>query len=345
MSETTTQYTRVARYDDIFGGTKKHLRQVTQFDLSTTEEWMDDQVEDVREYIQRHFLDPVLVSLATFTNQSVSLDLANDHREAMQQALTKIAFQLDMKDEAPKMFAMHQRFLQDYVTETVLGNLGGLTGYDLYEKLVREWKAFTMLATLLNELFEYVDRTYRRHNGLLTMGQLCQKLFKEQVMERAEIKTAFRDSLMDQIRRDRDEERIDKGLIKDAIQIYIDLSRVGDSQPIRVNASSESQAFRFGWSGTEDPSYYESCFEQEFLRLAQVQYQTKAEEWIGKFNCVDYLTTAKICLKTVRKNGNDWLAKQTKDKIMEIVIGEVVTKKAQQAADGGYFGQESNVVI
>ena len=59
-------------------------------------------------------------------------------------------------------------------------------------------------------------------------------------MERAEIKTAFRDSLMDQIRRDRDEERIDKGLIKDAIQIYIDLSRVGDSQPIRVNASSET---------------------------------------------------------------------------------------------------------
>lgn len=89
--------------------------------------------------------------------------------------MSKIAFQLDMKDEAPKVFATHQRFLQDFVDETVLRNLRDLTGHDLYEQLVREWKAYTILATLLNELFEYVDRTYRRHNGLLTMGQLCQK--------------------------------------------------------------------------------------------------------------------------------------------------------------------------
>lgn len=61
-------------------------------------------------------------------------------------------------------------------------------------------------------------------------------------MERSEIKTAFRDALLDQIRQDRDEVSLNRDLIKDAIEIYIDLSRVGDPHPVRVDSPSAKLA-------------------------------------------------------------------------------------------------------
>lgn len=94
-----------------------------------------------------------------------------------------ISAELDEHDNSRQLYEMYLRLLDDYFVTEVQPRMTGKTGEDFLLELAKQWENYTIFTTLLNRLFDYLNRNYLnelQHKPKL--GIQCQKDFKDRVI-------------------------------------------------------------------------------------------------------------------------------------------------------------------
>ena len=104
-----------------------------------------------------------------------------------------------------------------------------------------------MYAKLLDKMFDYLNRYFLKNQSMKSLGQTALVKFNELFYER--IKTDLRDVILEQISKDRNNEIIDKDVLKKSIQCYVDMGLNG-AKPMKTNSG-------FVWQGDKNLTTYE----------------------------------------------------------------------------------------
>ena len=227
-------------------------------------------------------------------------------------------------DNSANMYQLYKKLLLEYFTGEVEPRMRVAQGENFLIQLVHQWNQYTIFAMLLNRAFSYVDRNYLRGNHMDTLGKFCQSEFKNRVI--IGLEEQLQGAIIDQLTRDRNEEHINRDALKTAIQVYVDLGREGEQKPMRSGND-------FYWDGTPNLAYYEQQFEAKYLELTRLTFRQKANQWNSDCDCFSYLNEVDKAFVREEYNADFWLQAQTKPKMLEIVIKELVTDKAHAVVE------------
>ena len=71
-----------------------------------------------------------------------------------------VIFQTDMRGHNKELHEFSKRVVRDYIDKSLRGNTEELTGVGLLVYFVKCWKKFTLLAKMLDRMFESLNRYY-----------------------------------------------------------------------------------------------------------------------------------------------------------------------------------------
>jgi len=135
------------------------------------------------------------------------------------QTYTCIVRLCDEYDKAADLYIEYQSLLDNYITHKIYPNIQSKVGdsKEFLAEYVQQWKNYTIFTFSMKKMFEYLDRYYLK-NG----AEKCQNLtetslnhFKEKIFKYRMVD--LRRSIMQEIHKDRENEIVDKDLIKESI--------------------------------------------------------------------------------------------------------------------------------
>ena len=135
-----------------------------------------------------------------------------------------IIFQCDTNDNNEDIYNIFEAFVNEYLDEEVKPALMERTGEKLLVNLVKVWEAYVIYSKMMDRSFEYLNRYYLKNNSLQLIAEKCMELFNNQVFNRK--KEAITSAILEQIKKDRAGDAVDKEVIKRSIQVFVDIGLV-----------------------------------------------------------------------------------------------------------------------
>jgi len=206
-------------------------------------------------------------------------------------------------DFSEQLYERYREAFNSYIESKVLPSLREHRDEVLLKELYHRWCNHKLMVRWLSRFFNYLDRYYvLRHSlhPLKDVGLIC---FRDQVY--VDVKRKAKDAVLKLIEREREGELIDKTLVKNILDIFIEV----------------------GMNGMEA---YERDFEEPMLVETASFYRRKAAEWITEDSCPDYMLKAEECLRQEEERVGNYLHPSTKPKLLKEVENEVLTKYEEQ---------------
>eukprot|EP00775_Hariotina_reticulata_P008401 gene8401-8585_t len=194
-------------------------------------------------------------------------------------------------DYSEQLYQRYREAFNNYINDKVLPALREHRDEVLLRELFNRWNNHKLMVRWLSRFFNYLDRYYvLRHSlhPLKDVGLLC---FRDQVY--ADVKRNARAAVLKLIEREREGELIEKTLLKNILDIFIEV-------------------------GMGSMDHYERDFEDVLLTDTAGYYKRKAAEWINEDSCPEYM------LKEERVDN--YLHASTKAKLLNQVETEVLLK-------------------
>lgn len=113
-------------------------------------------------------------------------------------------------------------------------------------------------------------------------------------------KAAITTAILEQIKKDRAGDSVQKDVIKKSIQVFVDIGLV---KP-KAMRTKEGQ---FLWQGDRNLSIYDDHFQSDFLSATKRESQQSATIWNSNRNCPEYLSEVKKALENEEANADYWL--------------------------------------
>lgn len=212
-------------------------------------------------------------------------------------------------DYSEQLYNRYREAFNSYINDKVLPSLREHRDEVLLRELYQRWCNHKLMVRWLSRFFNYLDRYYvLRHSlhPLKDVGLLC---FRDHVY--VEVKRRAKDAVLRSIEREREGELIDRALVKNILDIFIEV----------------------GMGGME---CYEKDFEEPLLRESAAYYKRKAAEWIASDTCPEYMIKAEECLRAEEERVDHYLHAATKPKLLKEVEAELLTTyEAQLIAKEG----------
>ncbi|KAF9591384.1 hypothetical protein IFM89_004069 [Coptis chinensis] len=196
---------------------------------------------------------------------------------------------------------LHDRYktvFEDYIAETVLQSIQEKHDEYMLKELVQRWNNHKVMVRWLSRFFHYLDRffiTRRSLPSLKDVGFIC---FRDLVFE--EIKVNAKDIVISFINREREGEHINRGLLKNVVDIFVEL----------------------GLGGMD---WYENDFEVALLDDTSAYYTRKVSKWIHDDACPEYMLKAEECLKREKDRVSHYLHSNSEQKLLERAQHELLT--------------------
>ena len=190
-----------------------------------------------------------------------------------------------------------------YLDGKVLPALQSKRGEALLQELVKRGKNHVLMNRWLTLFFTYLDRYHVKYFSLPTLAESGLLKFKELVFDK--IKDSVTEALLILINEERDGTTVDHGLVKGAIDIYIDM-------------------------GMERLDVYKDDFEEHYLRSSSEYYAREAAKWLENDSTPNYLIKAEKAFEDEKTRVANYLHPETEPKIAETVTKEVLTKQEEQ---------------
>lgn len=140
----------------------------------------------------------------------------------------------------------------------------------------------------LYDFFRYLDRFYVKRHGKKSLNEVALGAFRKIIFEPTKLRSTA--ALLDTIKKDRNGEEVDRDLLQQCIQIYVDMS------------------FRV----------YQSDFERPFLEDSRQYYLREASQWITTDSCPEFLRKAEKRYKQEKKRVQDYLIATTEPALMNV---------------------------
>ncbi|KAK4441325.1 Cullin-1 [Sesamum alatum] len=199
--------------------------------------------------------------------------------------------------EVQKLYEHYKKTFEDYISSKVLPSLRGKQNEQVLQELLRRWKIHKTMTYWLSRFFHYIDRYFTERKNLPSLVETANLAFYHLVY--GEMNDQVRDAVLSLIDREREGEEIDEGIVREAINIYVEI-------------------------GDGSPKYYVRDFEKGMMKATTAFYSRKALDWITNHTYQDYMLKVKECLNQEKRRVSDYLKFSSKYNVIEIVQHELL---------------------
>ncbi|KAI3808672.1 hypothetical protein L1987_24630 [Smallanthus sonchifolius] len=164
------------------------------------------------------------------------------------------------------------------------------------EELNRKWTEHNKALQMIRDILMYMDRTFIRSTHKTPVHELGLNLWRDNIIHSTNIQTRLKDTLMEIMRRERNGEVVNRGLMRNIIKMLMDLG----------------------------PSVYQQDFEKPFLDVSANFYRGESQQFIECSDCGDYLKKAEKRLYEEIERVSHYLDAQSEVKITNVVEKEMI---------------------
>jgi cullin 1 len=194
----------------------------------------------------------------------------------------------------PQLYERYEECIRNYLHSVVLPAIQGQRGEFLIQEAVRRWADHKLMQKWLTMFFRYLDRFYIKRHNKLPLADVCVGLFRSIVFDPT--KTKLTGAILDMVKKDRDGDQADRSLLREAVQIYVEL----------------------GMSLHNLTSYpYATELEAPYLKATHEYFSREAAQWLADSSCPEYLRKVEHRFAEERKRLEDYLHKSSEEKLME----------------------------
>ncbi|XP_065616840.1 cullin-1 [Quercus suber] len=194
-------------------------------------------------------------------------------------------------DYSQQLYDKYREAFEEYITKTVLPSLKEKHDEFMLRELVRRWLNHKVMVRWLSRFFHYLDRYFIARRSLPALNEVGLTCFRDLVYQ--EVKANARDAVINLIDKEREGEQIDRALLKNVIDIFVEI-------------------------GMGQMELYELDFELQMLLDSGAYYSRKASNWIVDDSCPDYMLKAEECLKRERDRVSHYLHISSEQKLVEV---------------------------
>ena len=215
---------------------------------------------------------------------------------------------------AEKFYMKHGSTISTYLTLNV--DLTGLRGEYLLSDMCRVWRDNRIMDKWLYRFFRYLETSYVKQNELPSLRVVCTDLFNTIVFKRN--CREFVAAILEQIRIERDGGVVDRGLLKECVNIF----------GLMTTSSGPG------------PDTYSLEFEKPFLESTRAYYAEKSLVWLDNAaTSTEYLLNAEKTIATERVFAEQCLEFRTKETLNDTCSEQllVVHQSALLHKEGSSF--------
>ncbi|KAM9960053.1 hypothetical protein ACTFIW_007286 [Dictyostelium discoideum] len=161
---------------------------------------------------------------------------------------------------------------------------------------------------MIRDILMYMDRNYVKQNNLSSVFDLGLYLFRDNVAHCSTIKDRLLNTLLSMVQKEREGEVIDRILIKNIVQMLIDL-------------------------GVNSKNVYIEDFEKPLLLKTSSHYQAQSQTLIQTCSCPDYMKKVEICLKEELERVSHYLDSSSEPKLKEVCEKQLISNHMRTLID------------
>ncbi|XP_010259687.1 PREDICTED: cullin-1 [Nelumbo nucifera] len=214
-------------------------------------------------------------------------------------------------DYSQQLYDKYRESFEDYIISTVLPSLREKHDEFMLRELVKRWANHKVMVRWLSRFFHYLDRYFIARRSLPPLNEVGLTCFRDLVYQ--EINVKVRDAVISLIDQEREGEQIDRALLKNIIDIFVEI-------------------------GMGQMDCYENDFEAAMLKDTAAYYSRKASNWILEDSCPDYMLKAEECLKREKDRVSHYLHSSSEQKLLEKVQHELLFVYATQLLEKEHSG-------
>ncbi|KAK4586757.1 hypothetical protein RGQ29_023787 [Quercus rubra] len=173
----------------------------------------------------------------------------------------------------------------------------------MLRELVKRWANHKVMVRWLSRFFHYLDRYFIARRSLPPLNEVGLTCFRDLVYQ--ELNGKVRDAVISLIDQEREGEQIDRALLKNVLDIFVEI-------------------------GMGQMDQYENDFEEAMLKDTAAYYSRKASSWILEDSCPDYMLKAEECLRREKDRVSHYLHSSSETKLLEKVQHELLSVYATQ---------------
>ncbi|KAJ0802149.1 putative cullin protein, neddylation [Helianthus annuus] len=214
-------------------------------------------------------------------------------------------------DYSQQLYDKYRESFEEYITSTVLPSLREKHDEFMLRELVRRWSNHKVMVRWLSRFFHYLDRYFIARRSLPPLNEVGLACFRDLVY--TEVNGKVRDAVISLIDQEREGEQIDRALLKNVLDIFVEI-------------------------GMGQMEFYENDFELSMLKDTAAYYSRKASNWILEDSCPDYMLKAEECLKKEKERVIIYLHGSSEPKLLEKVQHELLSVYATQLLEKEHSG-------
>jgi cullin 1 len=198
-----------------------------------------------------------------------------------------------------QLYNRHKQALHDYLRRCALVAIQSKRDIVLLKSLSSRWDLHKIANRWMFRIFQYIDRFYVEHHGLIPLQDAGVKAFKVEVFDH--VKKEVTSALLEQINMDREGELIDTSLIKKCIEIYIAMGGGSFGTPKTVNnavptgVALEPAAAAAAVNKAHLDIYIDE-FQKPYVAETATYYKAKASSWLATDDVPTYLSKTESVL-------------------------------------------------
>ncbi|KAG5228476.1 cullin [Salix suchowensis] len=217
-------------------------------------------------------------------------------------------------DYSQQLYDKYREAFQVYINSTVLPSIREKHNEFMLRELVKRWVNHKIMVRWLSRFFHYLDRYFIARRSLPPLNEVGLTCFRDLVYQKVNSKA--KDAVLDVIGKERDGEQIDRALLKNVLDIFVEI-------------------------GMSQMDLYEDDFEAHMLQGTGAYYSVKAANWIQEDSCPDYMIKAEECLKRERERVSHYLHSSSETKLVEKVQHELLVVHVNQLLEKEHSGVHS----
>ena len=173
--------------------------------------------------------------------------------------------------------------------QTALPAIQSRSGPFLIREVVRRWDDHLIMRKWMYDFFRYLDRFYVKRHGKKALNEVAISRFRTLVFDKIKQKLTL--AILDAIKKDRNGEEVDRGMLHKAIGIYVEL-------------------------GLGSYRLYQSEFERSFLESSREYYQRLSSSWVTLDSCPEYIKKSEMRFREEKKRVQDYLVPSTEGALL-----------------------------
>lgn len=254
------------------------------------------------ETISKKALDPLEAMLEAGVKENKRL-FNNKEYIDIYSMLYNMCTQRPPHNYSEQLYQRHGETIYNYLTNKVLPALEKEHDAGLLAQLVKRGKNHLLMNRWMKLFFAYLDRYHVKYYSLPTLEEAGLLKFRELIFDK--IKSKVTTAVLAQIEEERDGATIDHSLIRETINLFVDM-------------------------GMERLDVYRNDFEDHFLTASSEHYAQQASKWLQSDSTPAYLMKAEKAFAAERVRVKQYLNSETEPKILETVTREVLVNQEKE---------------